>query len=151
MSAVDLTIRDIWELAKHAVTAVIACAIIFILPYILFSGAEYALEDIAGEDGSRWMGIGLWLLVLYLIISNLSEVTDGLSRFFGDVSKMTQSMSFLKKGTLFGIFAASLYGWRNFPTFTFFLSVLVIIPGGFTYDKYRRILKEKMSNTEPEE
>ena len=96
MSAADLTIRDTWELAKHAITAVIACAIMFILPYILFSGAEYALEDIASEGGRRWMGIGLWLLVLYLIISNLSEVTDGLSRFFGDVSKMTQSMSFLK-------------------------------------------------------
>jgi hypothetical protein len=151
MSVADLTIRDTWELVKHAVTAVIACVIIFVLPYILFSGAEHALEDVAGEDGPRWMGIGLWLIVLYFVISNLSEVADGLSRFFGDVSKMTQNMSFLKKGIIFAIFAASLYGWRHFPVFTFFLSVLVVIPGGLTYDKYRRILNEKISIAEPEE
>lgn len=151
MSVSDLTIRDTWELVKHALTAVIACAIIFILPYILFSGAEHALEDVAGEDGPRWMGIGFWLLILYFIISALSEVTDDLSRFFGDVSKMTQNMSFLKKGILFGIFAVSVYGWSHFPDVTFFLFVLVLIPGGFTYNKYRRILNEKVSIAEPEE
>jgi len=53
------------------------------------------------------------------------------------------------KRTAFAILLVSYFlGWIHFPTITFFVSALVVIPAGFTYDEYARLLRDKQSGRE---
>lgn len=141
-----VTSKDIWELIKYGFIAVVASAVVFVLPYMLLSGAELTLKIFLGsETASGWIGYLLAAIILYLVISNLTDFLNSISRLCTDLAKMTDGMSFVKKSLLVIIFLAYVRGWHQFPKITFFVSVLLLIPGGFTYDRYKTLLKEKAS------
>ena len=139
-----LNLKDIWELIKFGFTAVIVCAFVFVLPYLLLSGA---LKGFFGsEAASSWLGYLFGAIILYLVISNLTDFLNSISRLCTDLAKMTDGISFSKKALLVVIFLVYVRGWHHFPKITFFISVLLIIPFGFTYDRYKMLLKEKSSS-----
>ena len=146
-----LSSKDIWELIKYGFTAVMVCAFVFVLPYLLLFGTELILKGFSGrEAASSWIGYLFGAIILYLIISNLPDFLNSISRLCTDLAKMTDDMSFLKKAMLVIIFIVYVRGWHHFPKITFFVSVLLIIPCGFTYDRYKVLLRKK-SSTECEE
>ncbi len=146
-----LSSKDIWELIKYGFTAVVVCAFVFVLPYLLLFGAELTLKGFSGsEAASSWTGYLFGAIILYLVISNLTAFLNSISRLCTDLAKMTDGMPFLKKVLLVIIFIVYVRGWHHFPKITFFVSVLLIIPYGFTYDRYKMLLKKK-SSTECEE
>jgi hypothetical protein len=52
-----LTLRDIWELTKDAFAAMLGSALVFILPYMLFTGAFFPkknLLEVAQAEGG-WL------------------------------------------------------------------------------------------------
>ncbi len=141
-----LTSKDIWKLIKYGITAVIASAIVFVLPYLLLSGAELTLTKFSGsEKASYWIGYLMEAVILYLVVSNLTNLLNSLSRLSADLAKMTGGMSFIKKAILVIFFLSYIGGWHHFPKITFFVSVLLIIPCGFTYDRYKMLLRKKSS------
>ncbi len=135
-----LTSKDIWELIKYGFTAIIACAGVFVLPYLLLSGAIFSFKSFSGiEPLSGWLGYLLGAVLLYFVVSNLTNILSSLSRVSADLARITNGMSFFKKALLVIFFLAYVGGWHYFPNITFFVSVLILIPGGFTYDKYKII------------
>ncbi len=142
-----LSLKDIWELIKYGVTTVVVSVVVFVLPYLLLSGSELSLKVFSGsETTSGWLGYLLGAVILYLVVSNLKDILDSISGLCTDLAKMTDGMSFVKKALLVIIFLAYVRGWTHFPRITFFVTVLLLIPSGFTYDKYKMLLNKKASS-----
>ena len=142
-----LTSKDIWKLIKYGFTAIIASAVVFVLPYLFLSGAISSFKSFSGiEPESGWIGYLLGAALLYFVVSNLTDILSSLSRLSADLAIITDGMSFFKKALLVIFILAYVGGWHYFPNSTFFVSVLLLIPGGFTYDKYKIIKKEKVSS-----
>ena len=146
-TSAKLSSKDIWELIKYGFTGMIACAFVFVLPYLLLSGAIFTFKSFSGiEPASGWIGYLLGAALLYFVVSNLTDILSSLSRLSADLAIITDGMSFLNKALLVILFLLYVGGWHHFPKITFFVSVLLLIPGGFTYDKYKIIKKEKASS-----
>ncbi len=145
ISLKDLTLRDVWILFKYLLTAEIACILIFVLPYLLFFGALSGLESLSsGVSVSKWLSILIGGIIVYFIVRNLSDLLRNLSEMFAELGKATQNMSFVKKLFMFLLIIFYLYLWRIRPKVAFLIGTLVLIPAGYTYDKYKKILREKI-------
>lgn len=80
---------------------------------------------------------------LILIVFNLSGTLQWFSDFFGDLARRTKGFTRIQSVMAIGLFILYVLGWRMYPEFTCFLSVLVLMPAGFAYDKYRQILRDR--------
>jgi hypothetical protein len=148
LTAADLTIRDVWDLVKSAIAAVFACLIAFVVPYFFLYGAGQSIDSSGNQDISKWIGIAVIALIIYLITSNLSNISGKLSLLFNSIAKITMNMSFFKKVILLSLFYLYYYGWYAYPDITFFISVLVLIPAEFTYERYKNIIQGKLDAIE---
>ena len=141
-----LNLKDVWELTKFAPLAVFTSSLIFGFLYLLYRGASFTLEESIG--GTALSGL-LWYLLLavvfYYIISNLTNLLNGISSQCADLAKMTDGLSFSKKALWVAIFLAYMGGVTHYPTITFFVTGILIFPCGATYDRYKKILRDKTS------
>src|SRR4030042_4127145 len=110
ISLKDLTLKDIWILFKYWLTLEIGCALIFMLPYLLFSGALSGLESLlGGVSVSKWLSILMSGIIVFFIILNLSDLLRNLSEMFAELGKATQNMSFTKKLFIFMLIIFYIY------------------------------------------
>ncbi len=153
LSFADLTFREIWHLVKYYFIAAFACFLIFGLPYVLFIGSGPILGNTLGIDPDKWTW---WMDVLSLGVIALliiMKLPDFLERFGGFLTEMGQAArraSVLKRTTALLLFVSWMFLWRTFPTPTFFLSVLVVLPIGFIIDEYNKMLKKKATEGQEE-
>ena len=142
----DLTVKEIWELLKYTFKGILICSIIFVIPYLVFTGAVFGLDFAAGSDsGSKWFSIVISLVVFYMIVQEFSSVCDKLSEMFAYLSTVTKNMSFLKRLLLIIGLWLYFYLWKVAPELVFFITMLFIIPAAFTFDKYISMLNEKQT------
>jgi hypothetical protein len=143
-----LALGDIWELAKYGFAAMVACALVFILPYMLFTGAVSFLKESAGTGVDLgWLTYVISAIILYFVISNLAGILNSISRLCTDLARIADGMSFIRKAVLVILFLACILGLNKYPETILFISALLVIPAGFTYDRYKMILKRKASST----
>jgi hypothetical protein len=142
-----LTLRDIWELTKDAFAAMLGSALVFILPYMLFTGAFFSQEESVGSSAGRgWLAYIVLAIVLYFVISNLEDFLNGIGRYFTDAAKFVEGKSFIKKAFWAFLFVAYSWGWAEYTEVTLFATALLMIPALITYDKYKRMLERKAEN-----
>lgn len=148
-SFADLTFGDAWILTKTFFVVALACTVIFVLPYLLLTGVELGLESHFGNESvskwSKWAGISLLLLILYMMIKNLSDTFMWFSDLFRQLGERTKGMSFAKNLIVFLSLVLYVLLWQRYPKVAFFFSTLIFFPAGYTYDKYKRLLKKKAS------
>lgn len=58
-SAAGLTLRDVRVLTKHFFLALVACALVFVVPYLLLRGTFFLAGNLVREETSRWLGWGV--------------------------------------------------------------------------------------------
>lgn len=145
----DLTLNEALRLIKRFFSSVLVCALVFVLPYLLLtSTSKYADAIVGDKTASEWTGYLLSFVVLLLIVFHINDLFSSLAELFANLANLTKAMSWIKR-TAFAILLVSYFlGWIHFPTITFFVSALVVIPAGFTYDEYTRILRDKQSGRE---
>tara|TARA_B100001971_G_C18090282_1_gene483126 strand:- start:268 stop:780 length:513 start_codon:yes stop_codon:yes gene_type:complete len=144
----DLTVKEIIELVKYGFTTIFVCTIVFVIPYLMFTGtfAFFGLDFSADSDsGSKWFSIVMSLVVIYMIVQEFSSVCDKLSEMFAYLSTVTKNMSFLKRLLLIIGLWLYFYLWKVAPELVFFITMLFIIPAAFTFDKYISMLNEKQT------
>jgi len=145
-SFADLTFRDVWHLVKYYFKAAFAFGLVFGLPYVLLFGVGLdVIATIGIESGSyRWWVNILLLGALILVI--LIELPDFLERFGSFLIEMGQAArraSFFKRTTALLLFVSWMFLGRKFPTPTFFFTIFVVFPIGFTIDEYNKLMKNK--------
>jgi len=142
----DLTLDEARRLIKRFFSSVFVCALVFVLPYLLLTSASKYANSIAGDKTtSEWTSYLLSFIVFLLVVFHIDDLFSSLSELFANLANLTKAMSWIKR-TAFAILLVSYFlGWIHFPTITFFVSVLFIIPAGFTYDEYTRLFREKQS------
>jgi hypothetical protein len=140
----DLTLREVWILIKIFCIGVFGCALVFVLPYVLFSSAFKGVDITTGsETTSKWIGYLIYSAMSLWIVFNIHEFFLWIGKWFTDLANLTVALSKTKR-TIFAIlFFLYFYCSFHFWIITFFVSVLVLLPASFTYAEYKRFLKEK--------
>lgn len=132
----DLTLVEARRLIKGFFSAVLVCALVCILPYVLFILGLRGVNTMAGGKGISTKCTGyLWLLVLlYYVVFYIHDLCSSLAELFAELANLTKAMSGIKR-TAFAILLVSyLLGWIHFTIITFCVSALIVIPAGFAYD-----------------
>jgi len=143
----DITLREIYALVKYYFTTVFVCLLIFALPWAFFVGLDVGLQSTLPTEKYLWLSrifsYGLLIFVLYLILSELPDILQRLGELFINLGKMLSRASRIKQ--VFGVifFVAYFWVWAKHSTVAFFFFILVLTPGGFTYDRYLILLREK--------
>lgn len=140
-----LTLSEIWILVKSGCAALIACTIIFVVPYLLlYSGMDVA-EKVGGK---KWVGplnIIIYVGIIWFLLSHVSSLLLGVDESLVRAGNRLKSMPSWKRIVISLLFLSYFIGWLKLPTATFFLSVLVLIPAEFVYGKYKQLMNSKGS------
>lgn len=141
----DLTLDEAWKLLRRLFEAEIGCALVFVLPYLLFFSASKTADAIVGDTtASEWMGYVILIVVLLVVVFHINDLFSSLAGLFSNLANVTKAMSPIKRTALGILLVLYFMSAIHFPRIWFFLSVLVLIPAGFTYDEYKRLLKDKL-------
>ena len=143
----DLTLVEAWRLIKRFFSAVLVCALVLILPYVLLTLGSKGVDTMVSGKGisTKWIGYLLSFVVLLFVVFHINDLFSSLAELFANLANLTKAMPWLKR-TAFAILLVSYFlGWIHFPIITFFVSALVLIPAGFAYDEYTRLLRDKQS------
>jgi hypothetical protein len=146
-SSPKLTSRDVWRLIKYALTMVVLSVICFAAPYYIILGGGTLISGRLGCNRDYIVNYLYTGIILYVILSNLSYILAYLGEFFLDLSKITESMSLIKKAFIVVLLIGCYSAWRVFPI-VMLIILCVFFVAGFTYEKYRTILKEKVIKSE---
>jgi len=144
LSFTDLTVKEIWEIIRYFFTAVFICTIMFVIPFFIVMGVEFGAESFLDSGQKKWIEYIVWFLIIIFLIGHLDELFMGLSDCFRSLGESAKDISFLKKMGLFVFVAFYFFLWLEYVIVAFFFSVLILVPSGFAYDKYRNILRKKM-------
>lgn len=143
----DLTLIEAWRLIKRFFSAVLVCSLVFILPYVLYISGLRGADTTFGGKGiyTKWGGYLLHFVVLLLVVFHINDIFTNLAELFTQLAKFTEAMSGIKRMAFAILLLSYFSGWVYFPMVNFLVSSLVIIPAGFTYDEYVRVLRDKKS------
>lgn len=145
----DLTLKEAWKLIKIFFSCVFACALVFVLPYVLLTSASKSVDTTFGQRTiSEWVGYLCIYAVLLLVVFNIDEFFSSLAKFFADLANLTKAMSKIKRIAFAFLLFLYLYCCFHFTRITLLISVLVLLPAEFTYYQYKSILKEKLFTQE---
>lgn len=142
-----LNSKDVWRLIKYAIIMLVLSAICFVAPYYIILGGGTLVSGRLGSNRDNLVKYLSTGIILYFIVSNLSSILEDLGGFLLEISKATEYMSLFKKTLIILILIAYYSAWIVFPIFTLIISCLLFV-SGFTYEKYRAILKEKIIKSE---
>jgi hypothetical protein len=148
----DLTLNELWDLVKTFFTAVLGCLLIFGLPWACVIGLDsLGRSNLSASEYSWWEQIfqwGFYALVVSFILWNIPEILKAFGEFFTSLSTTAQNLSRTKQILLFifvyGYFALCI----KLPDYAFFFSILVLIPGGYTFQVYKELLKRRSATSE---
>jgi len=128
-------IAGLWDLVKDYFTTCFVTGIVFLLPYYLISGIEFGLESSFGKSGSKWLSYSIFAVFLILVVKELDHVFEWFENLFSDLKRRVKGASLFKKLIWFLFLYGSFWIW-TYPTIAVHIWSLVIIPIGFTYDRY---------------
>jgi divalent metal cation (Fe/Co/Zn/Cd) transporter len=97
---------------------------------------------------SNWIGYIFSFAVLFYVVLYIHELFSSLAELFTNLANLTKAMSKIKRTALVIMLVFYFLGWIHFPIIAFFVSVLVLIPAGFTFDEYKRLLADRLSTQE---
>jgi hypothetical protein len=141
----DLTLDEVLKLLKHFFGGVFVCALIFVLPYLLLTSAsEYADAIVGDKRASQWTGYVLSFVVLLWVVFHIDTLFSRLAELFANLANLTKEMSTIKRTAFAILLVLYFWGCVHFPNIGFFVSVLGLFPAGFTYDEYKRLLKDRL-------
>ena len=138
-----LEYSEVLELFKYGIAALGASCLIFVLPYVLITSGHSVSEKAIGKDSIQFLDYAIYAIVLWFILSHISEILLGLGRFFTDLGEMTQQMSRLKQVLASIIGIAYMVCWSRYYITTFFVTATVLIPAEFVYIKCKGIIKDR--------
>jgi len=150
-AAPDLTIRDLWCLVCMYFSSALAFFVLLGLPYALFFGGSTIFQSTFGldsDDSRLWVNIFLWTAVAILLITKLPDFLEGFGSFLMKMGQAAHRTSFLKRAIAVLLIGSWWALWRNYPTATYWFSILCIFPAGFVIDEYHKILKKKVGEEE---
>lgn len=143
----NLSFGEIWQLVKCFLSVLLGCLLIFALPYALLIFLTTAITDNTTEENYSWVTriawFGFFAWLAYMILSNMEGFFLWWKKLFDDLAEMVKKASKLKK-IIFTLFIFGFFMlWLRYPIFAFWFSILVFLPGGYTYEKYKEILSAK--------
>ena len=146
----DLTMKEIVELVKCYLSALFACMLIFGLPFVLFVALDFGLKaSLTGHEYSWWFKIivyGFLAFFAYMVLSDIPAFFEWWRDLFAGLYKWARSVSLSMQIMGFIFMACYLAAWAKYPTAAFWFSITIFLPGGFTFEKYKEILKRKKQN-----
>jgi len=150
LSLSDLTMKEILQLVKDYLTALFGCLLIFALPYALIVGLDFGLKASLTRHGYSWWSMmldyGLLALVAYLVLTNIPEVFESVGELFATLSQWARRVSRPMQVLGFIFLVCYWTAWVKYPAAAFWFSIVVLMPAGWTYDQYVKILKRKAPN-----
>jgi hypothetical protein len=150
LSLSDLTIKEIRQLVKCYLTALFACILLFGLPFALIVTLDFGLRtSLTGHEYSWWstlIGYGFLAWFTYMVLSNIPAFFEWWRDLFADLYKWARSVSRSMQILGFIFLVCYTAAWGKYPKATFWFSITIFLPGGFTYEKYKKILKLKAQN-----
>lgn len=136
--AANLTVRDIWHLVKVFFRTAFVLMLVFGLPYALLLGTDFGIKTSFGEETASWVREiakwGLWALLVYIVVTGLPDILKHLGEMFTELGQAAQRTSVLKRI----LWISFVIGY--FFVFSLWSFILVILPAGFTYDAYTKLL-----------
>lgn len=94
----DLTLKEAWKLIKISFGCVFACALVFVLLYVLLTLASKSVDTTVGQRTTYdWIGYLCLSAVLLLVVFNIDEFFSSLAKFFADLANLTKAMSKIKR------------------------------------------------------
>lgn len=145
-SLADLTFRDMWRLLTTYFIAALVCGLVFGLPYALLSGVGFGLSGILGDSFWWWANALVFVGFIFLVVNELPDFLERLGKFLIQMGQSARGLSLLKRVIVLMLFASWTFGWMKYPGPTFFFSILVILPAGYTIDEYRKLIAGKTAD-----
>jgi len=150
----ELIIADLRRLAKRYFTAMSACFLMWGLPYILvIRGCQYLKKSNVIPSGTLDKGITdlIWkttsiVLIVIVIIAILKKPLDtvkGISKWFSDLGNLLEPFSNLARIIIVLILVTYFVSWFYTPILAYWVGILILIPTGFTYDEFRKIVSAR--------
>jgi len=143
----DLTVQELWQLTKAFCVSAFACLLIFGLPWALFTGLDFGAKSALSANQYSWLeNVITWSiygLLGYLLIMNLPYVMKYFGEFFISLGKASEGMSMIKQVLLIAFVIGYFFLWNRYPTIAFFFSILIFLPTGYVYERYKKLLKDK--------
>lgn len=135
------------ELVKYFFTGVIVCGLVFIAPAVVLS---YWLP-IFSRSGSSLLktvvGWGFIAFIILLLVTHSDDVYFSIQSFIGNVRKQFFTGKSLPVGLFWASFLLVYFlAFVYVPLPAIIFSGLIMIPAGFTYDKYKKICELKKVN-----
>lgn len=142
----DLTLNEVWRPIKRFFYVMLVCVFVFVLPHVLLNLGTKTVDTMAGyRTFSKWIGYIFSFWILFYIVIYIHELFSSLAELFANLANLTKAMSKIKRTVLVIMLVFYFLSWIHFPTIAFLVSVLAIIPSGFTYDEYKRLLTDRLS------
>ena len=146
----DLTIGKIKVLIKDFFLACFICLLVFGIPYALLVTFFWGVESAVSGGQFSWLpralGLGLIALVVVLLIKDLPYTLKYFGDMFTRLSTAAANLSRVKQAIGLAFVIGYFYSAIKFPVVWFWFTVLIFTPAGFTYDRYKAILKRKAEN-----
>jgi len=146
---VSLSPGEVRELTKYFFTVLLVCLIMFGLPALAFFGLAWGTDSVT-SSGLGWsIATVVWCVIIaYVLVTELDNFLKQLGDFFTNLGKGAESASIAKRIRFLLSFAIYFYAWSQYPLLAALVSVIILIPAGFTIDKYRQVLARKSSLAE---
>lgn len=143
----DLTVKEIWTLAKAFFTYSFYSGLLFGVPYLLLTGLFEVTESISVPFGLPTLPqLIAWAMVgymVYLIFQDPTYTFKYFEKMFADLAALSGTLSRLKQVALLSFIGGYMYSAAHYTDAWFLFTVLVFLPAGFTYDRYKTIICKK--------
>lgn len=130
--------------------AMFSCLLIFGLPWAILSGLDLGLRSTLSEDiyslWSKVFAFAILALIAFLVLKDVPHVFHYFGQMFAQLGNLASRLSRPKQVLLILFVVGYFVAWSKYPTLAFFLGIFLVIPGGFTYDRYLKLLREKSSD-----
>lgn len=146
----DLTVKEIWTLAKAFFTYSFYSGLLFGVPYLLLTGLFDGVGSISVPSGLpslpqmiEWAMVGY---MVYLIFRDPTYTFKYFEQLFSDLAAFSRTLSRFKQAALLAFVAGYMYSSAHYTDAWFWFTVLGFIPTGYTYGRYKEILCQKVAS-----
>lgn len=129
----NLSLSEYWDLVKYFFVGVWVCGLIFLAPYYLFSAFDL---DFVSSESRKYLNYIFYGVVLVYVVKHLDGIFEWFENFFSKLKQQVKGVSLFKKTLWFLFLFLWFFGCINYTIIAMHIGVLVLIPAGFTYDRY---------------
>lgn len=146
----DLTDDEIKGLIKDFFVYSFICFLIFGAPYVLLGALSQGAEGAVSEEQFLWLrkalGLGFIVLVGVLLVKDLPYTLKYFGDMFSNLGTIAAGLSRSKRLLGLAFVVGYFYSAIRYPVVWIWFTILIFTPAGFTYDRYKTILKRKAEN-----